>query len=689
MNRELFELKWGKKYGSKEETDRMWKIYLQEQQQIQMLYEAMKNSQGIFPVIGGGASSPEPPLPPAPKVYVVSGPNTVSSLYTVDLATGNTTLVGNTGNNYFTGIAIHPSTGELWGVTNGSAGNNLWKIDKTTGAATLVGNTTAQIPDITIGDDGLILAWAEYWTSGPNDGDVPASLNPLTGAGTQLAPHDPVLGTSRTGVANSGATGTMLLQFPENGTDSSLWSVDLTTGLGTLICTYTGVPDDSNGETNFSNGMTNYTEGKFLTLQRTNLDALPGSPVSGFTSANPGFNTSSSAGVVYDMLQQDDGKILVGGYFTYYNYGGPNVYATSYFSRLNSDGTLDTDFVDLIELGGSFDQGVFTICKHSSGKIIVGGVFSTYKGVARGYILAFNPDWTLNTQFNTNTGTGANSGISKIIELPDGRIMVAGDFTSFNGTTRNRMVILNSDGTSNAAGNAAIGTAIGPDPKIGISDIALQSDGKVVIVGNFTVWNGTTRNNLARLNSNLGLDSLIGSNGADNYITGVSIDSSDRIYLCGGFSQILGNSKTYFGRLLANGSYDSLFNTTIANPDNVVYVVTPMDGFILIGGAFSNYAGKSKIAAINYNGSFNSQISNRLDDWASSPDYVDNISLSPDGKKINVGAFSITSAPYSANYYQFWAVDARSTKIFETDSSGNWTELCEVDRLLSGIAYEK
>jgi hypothetical protein len=81
-----------------------------------------------------------------------------------------------------------------------------------------------------------------------------------------------------------------------------------------------------------------------------------------------------------------------------------------------------------------------------------------------------------------------------MISQTDGKILVGGNFTLYNGVTRNRIVRLNSDGTIDNAFN--IGTGFTGDT---LTTMILQPDGKILVGGNFTSYNSTTRNRITRL----------------------------------------------------------------------------------------------------------------------------------------------------------------------------------------------
>src|SRR5205823_1198028 len=109
--------------------------------------------------------------------------------------------------------------------------------------------------------------------------------------------------------------------------------------------------------------------------------------------------------VVLAVAVQTDGKILIGGLFTQVNgVGRPNV------ARLNSDGTLDTGFLDG-ESGA--DQPVRVLAVQSNNKVVLAGSFTQVNGVARNKIARLNIDGTLDTGFlNGLDGLGSADGAS-------------------------------------------------------------------------------------------------------------------------------------------------------------------------------------------------------------------------------------------------------------------------------------
>jgi uncharacterized delta-60 repeat protein len=187
--------------------------------------------------------------------------------------------------------------------------------------------------------------------------------------------------------------------------------------------------------------------------------------------------------LVHALSGHPSGGFVIGGAFSNYN-GVSRVHV----AKLFSSGLLDPNFNPRVVNGGF----VYAVASQPDGKVIIGGAFTNVDGFMRGRIARFNANGTLD--FGFNTGTGANADIRGIAVQPDGRIIIVGGFTNFNGVTRMRVARLESTGALDPVfdpGRGADNT---------VYSVALEPDGKVVIGGAFTMVNGFVRNGVARLN---------------------------------------------------------------------------------------------------------------------------------------------------------------------------------------------
>jgi uncharacterized delta-60 repeat protein/uncharacterized repeat protein (TIGR02543 family) len=201
--------------------------------------------------------------------------------------------------------------------------------------------------------------------------------------------------------------------------------------------------------------------------------------------------------------------------------------------------------------------------------------------------------------FSFNTGSGPDAEVNSIAIQDDGKILITGDFTDYNGTEVNRIIRLNEDGSLDLDFNIGTGT------NDSIYTVALQSDGKILIGGVFTSFNGTTRNGIARLNEDGSLDeSFDPGTGVNEAIYCITVESGGKILIGGNFTSYDSTSVNYFTRISDDGTIDTGFEITDYPDNNVNCIAIMEDGKIIIGGAFINCGayGRSRIAVFNDDG---------------------------------------------------------------------------------------
>jgi hypothetical protein len=141
-----------------------------------------------------------------------------------------------------TGLAVHPTTGVLYGSTSNNSGlspGSLISINKATGAGTLIGSfgfPGQTMADLTFTSDGTLYGWLEA-----NVDDL-HTINLVTGAAT-------VVGNSGLSTFGSGlgANGANVLYYSGDGNRGELRTINRTTGLPATVATLSGgtSPDDS------------------------------------------------------------------------------------------------------------------------------------------------------------------------------------------------------------------------------------------------------------------------------------------------------------------------------------------------------------------------------------------------------------------------------------------------------------
>jgi len=300
----------------------------------------------------------------------------------------------------------------------------------------------------------------------------------------------------------------------------------------------------------------------------------PGSLDAGF---DPGTGASSGVEV---LAVQPDGKVLIGGGFEFYNGTARNRIA-----RLNADGSLDTSF----NPGAGADDAISALALQPDGKVLIGGGFGFYNGTARNRIARLNADGSLDTGFDP--GSGANDWVFSFVLQPDGKVLIGGWFTSYDGASRSGIARLNVDGGLDADFNPGTGISNADD----VLALALQPDGKVLIGGNFTTYNGTARNRIARLNTDGSLDVAFNPGvGADDIVRSFALQPDGKVLIGGDFESYNGTARNRIARLNADGGLDGNFNPGTGANNIVSNLALQPDGKVLIGGIFTSYNGSSR-----------------------------------------------------------------------------------------------
>lgn len=313
------------------------------------------------------------------------------------------------------------------------------------------------------------------------------------------------------------------------------------------------------------------------------------------------FNTQSR---IQSLTALPDGRIIAAGNFV--NLSGGN---TKNIGRLNSDGSFDATFY------GDANAEVSAVFPLSNGQILISGSFQSYGGIGRRGIARINSNGTLDQAFNPNFGTD----FARIVAVQsDGKMIVTGTFQSSGGIPRSRIARLNEDGSVDLTFDGGTGANEG-----GVSKGYIQSDGRIILIGNFVNFNSVLRRGVVRLNSNGSIDGTFQtyttSDGFADFFD-ISLASDGRICLAG---DTAGSDVI---KLLSNGLRDPEFGTGEINPTGgrAYSVLALSDGKMLVGGDFDGFfingtlALRYGLARFNSDGtldtSFPGQVGNSMSD---------------------------------------------------------------------------
>ena len=346
------------------------------------------------------------------------------------------------------------------------------------------------------------------------------------------------------------------------------------------------------------------------------------------SSFNP--NASEIAPQNYVSAVQPDGKILVGGLFDFVNGS-----ALSGLVRLSADGSLDTSF----NSGGTGLNGsVHTIALLDEGKILIGGDFTHYNGlpVPRN-LVRLNPDGTNDTTFNAGgAGVTVGSGTARVTSFafqPDGKIVVSCQGASgYNGISSNNIFRINLDGTLDTSFISGFASASADQ----IEEVAIQSDGKIVIAldQGSHFYKGVQVGNLVRINSDATLDTeFLSFGGASGPVYALTTLPDGKILIGGFFIAYTQIPRSGIARVNNDGTLDLTFDPPPARATVEYFRVQP-NGQILAVGEFGDLSGfRSTMIRLNPDGSQDDSFTCRTDD------YGYHINSQPDGKLLLAGFF--------------------------------------------------
>lgn len=341
-----------------------------------------------------------------------------------------------------------------------------------------------------------------------------------------------------------------------------------------------------------------------------------------FNPADPGFGNGNGIGgygYVHASAMQPDGKTVIGGGFFLYN-GAQR----SCVARLNPDGTVDASF----QPGLGANTNVFAVALQPDGKILIGGNFTAYDGVPRKSIARLNANGSLDTSFDPFQGPSGN--VLGLAVQPDGRVVIVGIFSAVNGVPRRNVARLNADGSLDGSFDPA-GTGVSNMA----TTVALQSDGRVLVGGYF--WPVAPFRNITRLMPDGTADpSFQVGSGADGSVDDIALQPDGRILIGGLFTDFNGVPRSGIARLNADGSLDNTFDPGTGVAGSLQEVSVLGDGKVLIGGAFTSYNGIQRrcLARLHANGSLDLGFS------ASGLDpMVYETEVQADGKVVVVGQF--------------------------------------------------
>lgn len=355
-------------------------------------------------------------------------------------------------------------------------------------------------------------------------------------------------------------------------------------------------------------------------------------------------NTLALMGLFWinSLLLQDDGKIIVSGFenIDFYDVEKRVV-------RLNADLTIDSTF--LFEDNKIYpdirDASIETAVVQIDGKIVLAGDFYELNGLITNNVARLNSNGTFDHTFNQHTGF--NGSVLATAVHTKRRLIVGGDFSRFNYLFKSNIVRLTEDGELDPSFDVGTGT----NGKV--HAIAVQSNGKVLIGGDFTSYNGTFCSNIARLKKDGSLDASFSDVTTDGVVRKIIIDKNDRIIIAGDFESVNGVSIRGIARIKPDGTLDDTFNPSIDAYGRGYDCKISSRGKIYLAVVYQdhNYTFGTDIICLNRDGTRDESFAIPTGEFFS----IFTLAFNNDNKLIagGLGAFSSTFQTYAGVVAQF------------------------------------
>ncbi len=306
---------------------------------------------------------------------------------------------------------------------------------------------------------------------------------------------------------------------------------------------------------------------------------------------------NGASGTVFGMDRLPDGRVLLGGSFSDYN-----SQMSPGLVRIHPNGQRDLS----LQVGFGLSGRAHAVKHLGDGRFYAAGLFSAYNGTSINNLARFMPGGQLDTSFQP--GSGPNNEVLSMEIFPDGSVMLSGFFGQYQGQPVNQPIRVLPSGSLDTSFNpGGAGTS-------GLIDaIHRQADGRILLGGSFSTYNGQSANKIVRIHPNGSIDTSFrtGMGFAGNVRT-LDVQADGKIVVGGTFVVYNGRTALRLIRLWPDGRVDSTFNTGTGVNATVRKVLARADGSIVVLGDFATYNGTTvnRVAVLSSTGQLLSGVNN-------------------------------------------------------------------------------
>lgn len=269
-----------------------------------------------------------------------------------------------------------------------------------------------------------------------------------------------------------------------------------------------------------------------------------------------GFNASlERPGLVRAMVRSGQDKLYIAGEFSMIG----NTYSTNVGRIMLADGSPDPSFTNP---GISYRNAINDLALDSQGRLLLAGTnHDNADALNESPLLRLLPSGAHDPAFQITPTNYPIGRVRKVLPLPNGQMLVGGEFHLFNpNIVAARLVLFNGNGSLNQNFSARVQAS-------GVWELYRQSDGRILIGGTNIRYDGAAPASIIRLQPNLNRDlgfqapSTLGCGDKPCRFT-FTEQPDGRILAGGAFEWAGADPEARFGiiRMLANGSLDGSFN---------------------------------------------------------------------------------------------------------------------------------
>lgn len=330
-------------------------------------------------------------------------------------------------------------------------------------------------------------------------------------------------------------------------------------------------------------------------------------------------------GPINDILRLPNANYLLAGAFDNFdNRAVANKVPIGGIVQINSQGA----YANTLNFGKGALGSVFNVNRLANGKFLLSGFFVSFnstraKRVNINGITVLNSDGTLDSTIidvinptptdikkNKDTVPTFNGGVAGFIRKSfvfNNRIYAVGNFTTYvrafydrstydtkvyDQTRVRQMVCMKMDGAMDSTFHFDMATKQSPAAGNGdVLDAIQQADGKLILVGSFSTFNGLPANRIVRINLDGSVDQSFNTGaGADNTISSITYNAiTNKIMITGSFTTYGGSAKRGAAMLNADGSIDNTFNFGAIASGVATYAHQLNNGKVIVSGSFKTY----------------------------------------------------------------------------------------------------